>query len=70
MTGTYCIMHDKDQDTLKEQSWTALDQPMLGKVLKDQDTLIEQSPWYEILQQNSHIDLNSLNSAMNIINSQ
>jgi len=43
---------------------------MLGKVLKDQDTLIEQSPWYEILQQNSHTDLNALDSAMNIINSQ
>jgi len=38
MTGTYCIMHGKDQDTLIEQLWTALDQPMfLGKVPNDQD---------------------------------
>jgi len=42
----YCIMHGKDRDTLIEQSWISL---LLGKVLKDWDTLIEQSPWYEIL---------------------
>jgi len=41
-----------------------------GKVLKRRDTLIEQSPWYEILQQSGHTNLNASNSAINMINAQ
>ena len=39
---------------------------LLGKVLKDQDTLIEQSPCYKILYQNSLTCLNVSDSAINI----
>jgi len=43
-------MLGKDQDTSIKQSQAALDQPMLlGKVLKDQDTLIELTPLFEML---------------------
>jgi len=43
-------MHGKDWNTLIEQPRTVLNQPILQeKILKDRDTLIEQSPQYEIL---------------------